>query len=32
LLLLLFTGILGDIMNPLVIFAARTIESIFGLY
>ena len=32
LLLLLFTGILGDIMNPLVIFAARAIESIFGLY
>ena len=32
LLLLLFTGILGSIMNPLVIFAARAIESIFGLY
>ncbi len=32
LLVLLFTGILGEIMNPLVIFAARTIESIFGLY
>ncbi len=32
LLLLLFTGILGAVMNPLVIFAARTIESIFGLY
>lgn len=32
LLLLLFTGVLGEIMNPLVIFAARAIESIFGLY
>ncbi|MDP3439676.1 MAG: site-2 protease family protein [Azonexus sp.] len=32
LLLLLFTGILGAVMNPLVIFAARAIESIFGLY
>lgn len=32
LLVLLFTGILGEIMNPLVIFAARTIETIFGLY
>jgi Zn-dependent protease len=32
LLLLLFTGILGAVMNPLVIFAARTIETIFGLY
>jgi len=32
LLVLLFTGILGNLMNPLVIFAARTIESIFGLY
>lgn len=32
LLVLLFTGILGTVMNPLVIFAARTIESIFGLY
>lgn len=32
LLLLLFTGILGEIMNPLVVFAARAIESIFGLY
>jgi Zn-dependent protease len=32
LLLLLFTGILGAVMNPLVILAARTIESIFGLY
>jgi Zn-dependent protease len=32
LLLLLFTGILGAVMNPLVSFAARAIESIFGLY
>lgn len=32
LLVLLFTGILGAIMNPLVIFAARAIETIFGLY
>ena len=32
LLVLLFTGVLGAVMNPLVIFAARTIESIFGLY
>jgi Zn-dependent protease len=32
LLLLLFTGVLGAVMNPLVIFAARAIESIFGLY
>ena len=32
LLLLLFTGILGEIMNPLVIFVARAIETIFGLY
>ena len=32
LLLLLFTGLLGAVMNPLVIFAARAIESIFGLY
>ncbi len=32
LLVLLFTGILGTVMNPLVIIAARTIESIFGLY
>jgi Zn-dependent protease len=32
LLLLLFTGILGAVMNPLVILVARTIESIFGLY
>ncbi len=32
LLVLLFTGILGEIMNPLVVFAARTIETIFGLY
>lgn len=32
LLVLLFTGILGAVMNPLVVFAARAIESIFGLY
>ena len=32
LLLLLFTGILGAVMNPLVIFSARVIELIFGLY
>jgi Zn-dependent protease len=32
LLLLLFTGILGAIMNPLVILSARAIEAIFGLY
>jgi Zn-dependent protease len=32
LLVLLFTGILGDILNPLVVFTARLIESIFGLY
>jgi len=32
LLVLLFTGILGTIMNPLVSFSARAIESIFGLY
>lgn len=32
LLLLLFTGILGAVMNPLVMFVARAIESIFGLY
>jgi len=32
LLLLLFTGILGAVMNPLVILVARAIESIFGLY
>jgi len=32
LLVLLFTGILGDILNPLVGFLARLIESIFGLY
>ncbi len=32
LLLLLFTGILSQVMTPLVIFAARLIESIFGLY
>jgi hypothetical protein len=32
LLVLLFTGILGEIMNPLVAFAARAIETLFGLY
>jgi Zn-dependent protease len=32
LLVLLFTDILSAIMNPLVLFAARAIESIFGLY
>ncbi len=32
LLLLLFTGILGEIMNPLVAFAARAIQTLFGLY
>ncbi|MDR0776834.1 MAG: site-2 protease family protein [Azonexus sp.] len=32
LLLLLFTGILSQVMTPLVVFAARLIESIFGLY
>ena len=32
LLLLLFTGILGAVMNPLVIMSARIIEFIFGLY
>jgi Zn-dependent protease len=32
LLLLLFTGILSDILAPLVGFSARAIESIFGLY
>ena len=32
LLLLLFTGILGAVMNPLVMLVARGIESIFGLY
>ncbi|NJD26651.1 MAG: site-2 protease family protein [Betaproteobacteria bacterium] len=32
LLVLLFTGILGDILAPLVAFAARAIELIFGLY
>lgn len=32
LLLLLFTGILGAVMDPLVSFAMRLIESIFGLY
>ncbi|WP_121459660.1 site-2 protease family protein [Azonexus fungiphilus] len=32
LLLLLFTGILGSILNPLVLFSASAIETIFGLY
>lgn len=32
LLLLMFTGILATIMNPLVILSARLIEAIFGLY
>ena len=32
LLILLFTGVLGAVMNPLVILSARAIESIFGLY
>lgn len=32
LLLLLFTGILGAIMSPLVVISARAIEAIFGLY
>jgi Zn-dependent protease len=32
LLVLLFTGILGAVMNPLVVLSARAIESIFGLY
>ena len=32
LLVLLFTGILSDILNPIVGFLARVIESIFGLY
>ena len=32
LLLLLFTGILGAVMNPLVALSARAIEAIFGLY
>ena len=32
LLVLLFTGILGTIMNPLVDFSARIIVSIFGLH
>ena len=32
LLLLLFTGVLGAIMNPLVSGAKQAIESIFGLY
>ncbi len=32
LLVLLFTGILSDVMNPLVSLVARAIESIFGLY
>lgn len=32
LLLLLFTGVLGEIMHPMISFVARIIESIFGLY
>ncbi len=32
LLVLLFTGILGAVMNPLVSLSARSIEAIFGLY
>ena len=32
LLVLLFTGILGAVMNPLVSLSARAIEAIFGLY
>jgi len=32
LLVLLFTGILGAVMNPLVTLSARAIEAIFGLY
>lgn len=32
LLVLLFTGILGAIMSPLVALSAQAIESIFGLY
>ena len=32
LLVLLFTGILGAIMSPLVLLSARLIEAIFGLY
>ena len=32
LLVLLFSGILNAVMNPLVSFVARAIESIFGLY
>lgn len=32
LLVLLFTGILSQIMSPLVVFSARAIETIFGLY
>jgi len=32
LLVLLFTGILGAVMNPLVNLSARVIEIIFGLY
>lgn len=32
LLVLLFTGILGDILNPLVLLSAQAIETIFGLY
>ena len=32
LLLLMFTGILGAVMNPLVTSSVRIIEAIFGLY
>jgi Zn-dependent protease len=32
LLVLLFSGILNAVMNPLVSLVARVIESIFGLY
>jgi Zn-dependent protease len=32
LLVLLFTGILGTVMNPLVRLSTRLIEAIFGLY
>lgn len=32
LLVLLFTGILGAIMNPLIVVSMRIIEAIFGLY
>jgi Zn-dependent protease len=32
LLVLLFSGILSAVMNPLVSLVARAIESIFGLY